>query len=132
MTSEADGKAVGRLPAASMSWDQYEHEVVKLFAEWGAELDEFRITHRERVQGSDGTYVIDSVIRYRAMGMSFLVLVEAKLHGRPVERSDLQQLYQKVVSTGAHKGVLVSSGGFQAGALEFAKHHGIALIQFAN
>ena len=35
-------------------------------------------------------------------------------------------------STGAHKGILVSAIGFQKGALEFARVHGIALVQLVD
>jgi restriction system protein len=89
--------------------------------------------HRDPVGSPDGSYVIDTTIRFRALGgAEFLVLIEAKLQGRPVERSVVQTLFQKVQSTGAHKGIVVSSAGFQRGAGTFARAHGIGLVQLTD
>lgn len=86
----------------------------------------------ETVPGSDGEYVIDVTARFTALGVDFLLLVECKCLKRKVERADLQVLLQKLQSTGAQKGLVFSTAGFQAGALEFAKVHGIATIQFTD
>jgi len=41
-------------------------------------------------------------------------------------------LADKVKSLGAHKGILISTSGFQRGAYEYAVKHGIALLQIVN
>jgi hypothetical protein len=81
------------------------------------------------VEAPDGNYVCDVTARFEATGVEFLVLIEAKLHGRPVERQHVQVLQQKVTSANAHKGILVSSARFQSGAIDFAKAHRIALLR---
>jgi restriction system protein len=86
----------------------------------------------ETVPGSDGEYVIDVTARFTALGVDFLILVECKCLKRKVARADLQVLLQKIQSTGAQKGLVFSTAGFQIGALEFAKAHGIATIQFTD
>jgi restriction system protein len=64
--------------------------------------------------------------------MNFLILFECKRHKDPVKRSDVQVLLAKLQSTGAQKGVVVAVTGFQSGALEFAKAHGIACIRLVD
>jgi restriction system protein len=125
--------AVGRYAPVEVTPTDYERQVARHFSGVGADVRNLEIKHHDRVRGVDGDYVIDTTIRYEALGgAEFLVLVEAKLHGRPVERGEVQKLFQKVQSTGAHKGILVSSAGFQQGAVEFARTHGIALIQLIH
>lgn len=79
-------------------------------------------------RASTGTFDFDATARYQFAGMSFLVLVEAKLHKNPIKRELVLVLYQKILSVGAHKGVMVSTAPYQAGAVAFAKTHGIALV----
>lgn len=50
----------------------------------------------------------------------------------PVKRSDVQVLLTTLQSTGAQKGVVVAATGFQRGALEFAKVHGIACVRLID
>jgi hypothetical protein len=86
------------------------------------------VTLHEKITGTDGAYDFDATVRYQFAGMSFLVLVEAKLHKNPIKRELVQVLHQKIQSVGAHKGVMVSTSPYQIGAVEFAKVHGIALV----
>jgi restriction system protein len=58
-----------------------------------------------------------------------LVLAECKDHARPVEREDVQVLADKLRAAGAQKGMLFSTNGFQKGAIDYARSHGIALIR---
>lgn len=44
----------------------------------------------------------------------------------------MQVLLTKLQSTGAQKGVVVAATGFQSGALEFAKAHGIACVRLVD
>jgi hypothetical protein len=83
---------------------------------------------RESLSGVDGSYVLDVTVRFRAGGLDFLVIGEAKHHTRPVEREDALVLNAKLQSLGAHKGVIFSTSGFQKGAIDFARVHGIALV----
>jgi hypothetical protein len=48
------------------------------------------------------------------------------------KRETVQVLNDRVRSTGAQKGLLFSTSNFQKRALEYAKKHGIALIQVAE
>ncbi len=44
----------------------------------------------------------------------------------------MESPHSKLQSTGAQKGVLVAATGFQSGALEFAKAHGIACVRLVD
>jgi restriction system protein len=68
-------------------------------------------------------------VRFDQLGAHFLVLVECKDHSRPVEREDVQVLADKVRAAGAQKGMLFSTNGFQRGAVEYARSHGVALVR---
>jgi restriction system protein len=48
---------------------------------------------------------------------------------RPVEREDVQVLADKLRAVGAQKAILFATNGFQRGALEYARAHGIALVR---
>jgi restriction system protein len=112
--------------------ERYERDVVELFASADPLVKDLRVAHREVVHGKDGNYEMDATVRFELAGFEFRILVEAKLQGRPVERSALQVLLQKVQSTSAQKGVFVSSSGYQRGAVEFAASHGIGLLDYAG
>ena len=84
------------------------------------------------VDGSDGEYVIEVTAAFSILGFDYMMLVECKRHRRKVDRFDLKVLQQKLKSTGAHKGVVFSTSGFQEDALEFAKAQDIATIQFSE
>ena len=111
---------------------EYELAVKAILDGAAIDLTEFRSEHLEKVGGVDGSYIIDVTVRFNALGADFLVLVECKHEQRKVERQDVQVLHDKVRSTGAQKGMFFSIAGFQAGAIEYADVHGIALVQLAS
>ena len=115
-----------------ISPEQYEQRVRSWLESAAVTLQEFSSTHREVLPGSDGEYEIDVVVRFQALQTPFLVLVECKRHGRPIERDVVQVLNDRVRSIGANKGILFSTSKFQSGALEYAVKHGIALIQLID
>ena len=116
----------------SVTPQEYELEVKKILDASGVWLVEYDSSHLETLNGVDGEYVIDVVARFTALDVKFAALVECKHHKRKVERKDVQILHSKLQSVGAQKAILFSVSGFQDGAREYAKVHGIALAQFAN
>ncbi len=107
----------------------FERVVAEILVDLGASLPDFRIERQELVKAGDGQYRIDVTARFTQLGAEFLVLVECKDHARPVEREDVQVLFDKIRSVGAHKAMLFSTNGFQSGALEYARAHGVALVR---
>lgn len=70
-----------------------------------------------------------SVEPFNSQDISFLLLIECKNLGRPVDVGDINEFAHKVEVLGATKGVLISSNGFQVGALNMAKFSNIALAR---
>jgi restriction system protein len=114
---------------ASVDGRQFETFVADVLRDLGDGLGDFRLDEQELVVADDGRYRIDITLRFTALDVEFLVLVECKDHARPVEREDVQVLADKKRTAGAHKGVLFSTNGFQRGAIEYAQKHGIALVR---
>lgn len=71
---------------------------------------------------------IDVSIEVTVADLNFLVLIECKYYKRKVEVGDLLTFASRLDDIGAHKGVLVSTIGFQEGACKVAKAHRIALV----
>jgi restriction system protein len=113
--------------------NQFEVEVEKLLKKLGTgKLVEFRTQRLERIQRTDGDYTVDITARFEALRANILVLVECKRHKNPIKRSAVQVLRDNLRASGAHKGMLFATAGFQKGAIKYAKQHGIALIQIAD
>lgn len=103
-------------------------ERLKEYAEMKGWQD-FSIKHNVKMKAHDGTYQIDVYATFRFMEADFKVLCECKQFRNTVKRDIVSQLDGKIRSLGAHKGIICSTSGFQKGAIEYAKEHGIALLQ---
>lgn len=112
-------------------YEQYCTEVLKQYAE-EENLKDFTIQHNVVVKSDDGTYQLDIYATFTALNVQFKVIAECKRYTNPVNREKVVILADKVKSIGAHKGILISTSGFQSGAHEYAKKHGIALIQILD
>jgi hypothetical protein len=123
---------VDRWPTFELTPDEYERAVADLVRTVGHEVMDWQVRHLDPVEGVDGTYIIDVTVRFQVLGAEFLMLFECKRHASPVKREHVQVLNDKLRSTGAHKGVVVSASGFQRGALEYARVHGIACVRLVD
>ncbi len=112
--------------------ERFELVVKAMLEACGRSISPFRVTHREELPGMDGAYEIDVTVRFRVLDADFVVLVECKHQRNPVKRDVVQVLHDRVLSTGAHKGILFASTTFQRGAIEYAMKHGIALVRLAE
>jgi len=95
-------------------------------------LKDFSIKHNQKIKADDGTYQIDVVAEYTALGARHKVIVECKKKADSIKREIVVELYTKLQSLGAQKGILISTSGFQSGATLYAKKHGIALWQICD
>ncbi|MCM1149579.1 MAG: restriction endonuclease [Butyricicoccus sp.] len=119
---------------ASVSPTEFETlciEILKSYAE-AENLVDFSIQHNVHIPADDGTYQIDIYASFIAMGVEFKVIAECKRYSKAVPREKVAVLVDKIRSLGAHKGIMISTCGFQSGAYEYAKKHGIALLQVIN
>jgi restriction system protein len=112
-----------------MTPTEFEETVYKYIAELGQNLPGFKVAHNTRVTGNDGIYQADILASYTALNVNMMVLIECKHYTAPVNREKIQILNDKLRSTGAHKGILFSTSGFQSGAIDYALRHKIALVR---
>ena len=115
-----------------ISPSEFEQYVAGWVRSIGSELDSLEVTHNQKAKAHDGTYQIDVLATFRAFGTTMKVLVECKKHSNPIPRSYVELLSSRLQSIGAHKGILVATTGFQSGAIEFAKEHGVALVRIVE
>ena len=109
--------------------EEFELEVKRILEALGHRLESFVAEHDAKLSAPDGSYQIDVAARFRALGVSFVVLVECKHQRRAIEREQVQVLADKVRLLNAQKGILFATVGFQRGAIEYARANGIALIR---
>ena len=114
-----------------LEFEQFCTETIKAYA-LKEGLKDFEIKHNQKVETPDSTYQIDILTEYRALGCKNVVIVECKRYSRSIERALVAELYAKVQSIGAQKGILISTSGFQSDAVKFANAHGIALWQICD
>jgi restriction system protein len=130
--NDADWDPHGRFGTVTLTPVEFEHLVASTLRKQGVGLKDFSVKHLDTLTGTDGAYKIDVSARFEAFGANFLVLIECKHERRRVEREVVQVLVDKVRSIGAHKGMIFSTAGFQRGALEYARAHGVALVRVAD
>lgn len=92
-------------------------------------LKDFVIEHNVKQEAPDGTYQLDIIASFNALDVQLKILCECKQYSSPVKRERVEILEGRLKSLGMHKGILLSTSGFQSGAIKYAKFHGIALIQ---
>jgi len=120
--------------SSSITSAEFEEYCLTVLQEW-ANLDnlkDFTITNNIKLTKNDEEYQIDVYAEYTAINVKFKILIECKHQKRPVERDEVILLNDKIRNLAAHKGILISTSGFQSGALERAKVNGIALLQIMD
>ena len=70
---------------------------------------------------------VDISFNYQIAGADLLFIVECKRYAHQVPVDDVEEFHSKIDDIGAHKGIMVTTVGFQEGAVKTAKGRGIAL-----
>lgn len=109
-------------------FEKYCFNILKCYAE-KENLKEFSIIHNKKIESRDGIYQIDIYAEFTALNVKFRVITECKRYTNSIGREKIVVLADKVKSIGAQKGILISTSGFQSGAIKYAKEHGITLLQ---
>ncbi|MEG0275780.1 MAG: restriction endonuclease [Coprobacillus sp.] len=112
--------------------EEFEKYSLEMLLEQTKGLENLKIEHDRVIEAYDGNYQIDGYIEFTVMGIKYETLVECKHYKSSITREKVQILYEKIQSTGAHKGILISTSNFQSGAIQYASIHGIALIQLTE
>ncbi len=88
------------------------------------------VHHKKVYKGKSGQpYEIDLSFEAFLAGVSFLTLIECKNYNRAIECGDLLQFAAKIQDIRAHKGIMVTTRGFQKGAFRVALSNRIALVK---
>lgn len=95
-------------------------------------LDNVKFVHNKVVEAYDGNYQLDGYIEFEVMGVLYKTIVECKHYKNPISREVVQKVYDNIRAIGAQKGIVVSTSNFQSGAIDYARAHGIALIQMTE
>lgn len=117
-----------------MNAQEYENYVAELVSQ----LDVFsaaKIYRNKQFEGirQPGQYEIDIGVEFfLGSSLRFLLIIECKNWGRPIDRPVVQKLIQTRDAISAHKAALVSPVGFTKEAIEVAQSHGVALWTIAE
>ncbi len=111
-----------------MSPQEFEKFSLSLLKEEANKFANSHFEHNVKMCSCDGIYQIDGKITFSYMGLSFVCLVECKRYKGPIKREKIAELYAKMQSLGAQKGIFITTSYYQKGAYQFAKSHGIALL----
>jgi restriction system protein len=112
---------------------EYEQQVIAWLKPLGTELEDLEINHLEHLPGRNGDYEFDAVASFTIFsGARITVLIECKRYSSPVKRDVILALEAKRAEVGANKAIVFATCGFQRGALQYAREHGIATVIFAD
>ena len=88
------------------------------------------VVHHKKVytgRVSKRDIVVDVSFNYSVAGSDILILVECKNYNHKVPVDDVEEFHSKIDDIGAHKGIMLTTMGFQSGAVKTAKGRGIGL-----
>ena len=118
---------------ATIDSDGYERFVQSVLQE--LEESGKPIFHKKKYSGrlSGRTIIVDVSYEDTTFGgAKVLVLVECKCYARTVEVGDVDEFFGKLHDIGANKGIMVTTVGYQLGAIKTAKGHNIALARLSK
>ena len=109
---------------------EYEVAFVRVFEK--ALSDEFgrkiTVQHNVKLQGASGhEHQIDAMATVLVAGLEIRIIADCKRYSDAVSIDRILALKSRMDDTSAHKGILITTTGFQKGTLTFAKSNGIAL-----
>ncbi|MFS0838092.1 restriction endonuclease [Paenibacillus sp. 1P03SA] len=115
-----------------LSAEEFEIYCLELLNSLTTNLSECMIKHNHVYLASDGHYQLDGLIEFEVLGVKYKTVVECKKYKNKIKRSQIQILHDTIRSIGANKGIFISTSSFQKGAMDYAKNHGIALMQVVD
>ena len=119
-------QALALLPHMTSAAEEYENFVSQVVSSLvGVEVFE-RKAYVGRISGRSIKVDVSFVLRV-AGGANLLVLVECKHYNHRVPVDDVEEFHSKIDDIGAQKGILITTVGFQSGAIKAAKGRRIAL-----
>lgn len=110
------------MTTASDGYEQFTQQVM-------ASLTGVEVHHKRSYIGrvSKREIVVDVSFNCTVAGANLLFIVECKCYKNSVSVDEVEEFHSKLDDIGAHKGIMVTTVGFQEGAVKVAKGRGIAL-----
>lgn len=91
------------------------------------------VARNVQISGREGSsYQIDVYYEFEMAGIRHRVAVECKNSSRPLERDSVLAFHSKIHQCCLSHGIIVSSGGFQKGAREFAEQNNVTLMNYSE
>lgn len=115
-----------------MTPEEFELQCIELLNSVKNGLHGCKLEHNKICTTDDGHYQLDAFIEFELFGVKYKTIVECKKYNNKIKRSQIQVLYDTIRSTGSHKGIFISTSSYQKGAMDYAKKHGIALMQIVD
>lgn len=122
-TEKSYEEIVQEIYQAILDYDSQEHGYKRI-----------EVRHNVKLLGKSGNeHQIDVFWTYELAGIEYKTVVEVKDWKSPVKKEQLHSFKSMLDDVpGFPRGCFVSKNGFQKGAITFAKHHGIKLVQIAE
>lgn len=121
-----------RLDLSSSAADDYETFVAKMYNDLSAaEQDKgAQVFSLKEYRGKKSGHLhkIDVSLEILVTGVRLILLIECKCYKRRVEIGEVLEFAQRIDDIAAHKGIMVTTVGYQDGAFKVARANGIALI----
>ena len=110
-----------------MDWKELQVAVGELFKSVGcsSEVD-------KKIECARGEHCIDVYVQFNMLSFSCIWIIECKNWNSNIPKEKVLALQSIVQDVGADKGVLVSSKGFQSGAIRSANNTNIILTNFED
>ncbi len=105
-----------------MYWKRYQEETASFFRSLGCDVEV-----DATVKGARAKHKVDVLVRFRRFGLETKWVVECKLWQTSVPKEKVLALKSTIEDVGADRGILVSSAGFQSGAVRAATSTNISL-----
>jgi hypothetical protein len=94
------------------------------------EVPNIRVVHDVKLKGKSATHQIDVYWKFEKAGVPYETIVQAKDWSNPVDQGELFKFNcVRCDLPGPPMGVFVTRNGYQSGAREYAKAHGIILYE---
>lgn len=110
----------------STDYEHFIYGVCQALGERGGVTIHRDRTYTGRVSGRE--IKVEVSFETQLLGARILGLVECKCYKSRVEVSDVEEFHSKVDDIGAHKGIIFTTVGYEAGGVKVAKGRGIALF----
>jgi hypothetical protein len=114
-----------------MSPRDYEDLLARLYGKLSGASGIVRVFLRRAIVGHSGqSYVIDLGYEFELLGVAYLTVIEAKHYSNAVEVGEVLEFIAKLDDIRAHKGIMITTRGFQKGAQRIAASKRVALLVY--